>query len=200
MEPSARASFLDPRDILRWVYLGRLSRLAAIFLAALVGATTGRADPAVQMAAAALFAAAAFSLGSFWWTERRGRFASRAFLYAQVVADVIAVTIVVHLTGGPESEFSPVYILVIAEAALLLPLPGGVLAGILASVLFGVDAVWVQGGVLTPSLALQVGLFTLVAVAIGVLGDRLRRTGLRLGAVESCHTTALPRLDNSHTD
>ncbi|MBT8336352.1 MAG: PAS domain-containing protein [Gemmatimonadetes bacterium] len=185
MDPSDRARYLDPREILRWVYLGRLSLLTAIFLAALVGASEGGSDPAVQTAAAALFAAAAFSLGSFWWTERGGRPISRAFRYAQVIVDVVAVTVVVHLTGGPESEFSPVYILVIAEAALLLPLPGGVLAGILASALFAVDAVWVQDGVLTPALALQVGLFTLVAVAIGILGDRLRRTGLRLGVVES---------------
>jgi two-component system sensor histidine kinase PilS (NtrC family) len=185
MESPQRAPLLNPREILRWVYLGRLSLLAAIFLAASVDAAGAGADAPLLTSGVALAVAALFSLASFWWTERKGRPPSRGFLYAQVIFDVVAVTVVVHLTGGAESEFSPVYILVIAEAALLLPLPGGVLAGILSSVLFGVDTVWVQGGVLTPSLGLQVGLFTLVAVVIGILGDRLRRTGLRLGAVES---------------
>ena len=185
MDPARVAPLLNPREVLRWVYLGRLSLLAAIFVAALVGAQGSGAGSGVFLAGGALVGALLFSFGSWWWNERLGKDASRGFLYAQVVIDVLAVTVVVHLTGGAESEFSPVYILVIAEAALLLPLPGGVLAGVLASVFFAVDTVWVQDGILTPSLALQVGLFTLVAVAIGVLGDRLRRTGMRLGAVES---------------
>ncbi len=186
MPTDPRSPFVNPHEILRWVFFGRLTLLASAALGAIVEASaSGGGNSAVRLASVALLLALAFSAWSYWWIRRSRTDPSRALLYAQVVVDVIAVTVVVHLTGGPASDFSPVYILVIAEAALLLPLPGGVLAGILASALFGIDALWVQKGVLTPALLLQVGLFTLVAVAIGILGDRLRRTGLRLGAVES---------------
>jgi two-component system sensor histidine kinase PilS (NtrC family) len=186
MEPTPSSPFLDPRGVLRWVFLGRLTLLAAIVLAAWVG-LAGVEDPdnALAVASTTLIAAILFTGGSLVWLKMRSRRPSRAFRYLQVVFDVLAVTVVVHLTSGPSSDFSPAYVLVIAEAALLLPLPGGVFAGVLASVLFGADAVWLQRGALTPALALQVGLFTVVAVAIGVLGDRLRRTGMRLDRVES---------------
>src|SRR5690606_34111170 len=40
-------------------------------------------------------------------------------------------------------------------------------------------------GARTGSIFLQLGLFALVALATGILGDRLRRAGMALGAVES---------------
>ena len=57
--------------------------------------------------------------------------------------------------------------------------------GALVSVLFFADIVWLQGGALDTALVLQITLFGAVALATGVLGDRLRRAGARLGAVES---------------
>ncbi len=185
MDSPARSPLLDPHEILRWVFFGRLTLLAAIAVGAVVGSAGTPGGNAVQIAGGALGVAAVFTAWSFWRLRREPADPSRWFLGVQVAVDILAVTVVVHLTGGPASDFAPVYILVIAEAALLLPLPGGVLAGVLASVLFGIDAVWVQQGNLDAALGLQVGLFALVAVAIGILGDRLRRTGMRLGAVES---------------
>lgn len=185
MASPVRSPLLDPHEILRWVFFGRLSLLAAIAVGAVIGSAGMPGDSAVRVAATALGAAVLFTGWSLWRLRADPGDPGRPFLATQVFVDILAVTVVVHLTGGPVSDFAPVYILVIAEAALLLPLPGGVLAGVLASVLFGVDAVWVQQGNLDAALGLQVGLFALVAVAIGILGDRLRRTGMRLGAVES---------------
>lgn len=128
---------------------------------------------------------AGVTVGSFWWTHLRGREPGANFLYAQVVLDVFLVTAVVHITGGDGSDFAPLYILVISEGALLLPLPGGVLIGALASIVYFADIVWFHGDAIPAQLALQIGLFALVAVVTGILGDRFRRTGLRLGAVES---------------
>ncbi|MEK9502896.1 two-component system sensor histidine kinase NtrB [Gaopeijia maritima] len=185
MDSRPRSSLLDPREVLRWVFLGRLTLLAAIVIGAIVGSAGTSDGSAVLVATVTLGIALVFTAGSWFWLQRGARAPRRRFLAAQVVVDVVAVTIVVHLTGGPTSDFAPVYILVIAEAALLLPLPGGVFAGVLSSLLFGVDAILVQQGDVDGALALQIALFTAVAVAIGILGDRLRRTGLRLGAVES---------------
>jgi two-component system sensor histidine kinase PilS (NtrC family) len=131
------------------------------------------------------FVAAAVLTGlSFWWTHVLDRTPGSDFLYGQVLLDVVFVALVVHFTGIDESALVPAYILVISEGALLLPLPGGVLVGILASILFFADIVVFRGDV-TGAVALQIALFAVVAVATGILGDRLRRTGLRVGALET---------------
>ena len=72
----------------------------------------------------------AVTLASVWHTDIRGNPAGKNFLYAQVILDAALVTAVIHITsGGGDVVFVPLYILVITEGALLLPLPGGVLIG-----------------------------------------------------------------------
>jgi two-component system sensor histidine kinase PilS (NtrC family) len=97
------------------------------------------------------------------------------------------VTAVIHVTAGADSHFAPLYILVIAVAALLLPLPGGMLIGALSSLLYFVDLIFLQktSSQQTTMVLLQVGLMVLMAIVTAALGDRLRRTGVLLGAVES---------------
>jgi two-component system, NtrC family, sensor histidine kinase PilS len=91
---------------------------------------------------------------------------------------------VVHLTGGPDSDFAPLFVLVIVAAAILLPFVGGILIGVLVSLLFFGEIVWGRGHV-DGSVVLQIALFTVVALATGYLGDRLRQTGAVLGEVET---------------
>ena len=77
------------------------------------------------------------TLGSLWHTELRGRPPGRNYMYAQVLFDVGLVTAVIYITSSTtEMSFAPLYILVITEGALLLPLPGGVLIGALSSILY----------------------------------------------------------------
>ena len=172
-----------PQELLRWIYLGRVVLVSAILAAALsVWRTAG---PELTFLATVMFVVGiGATLVSFWWTHLVGRQASSNFRYLQVLLDVLLVTGTVHLTGG-SSGFAPLYILVISEGALILPLSGGVLMGVMASVLFAADVVLLQGGAVDTELALQISLFSGVAVATGLLGDRLRRAGTRLGAVES---------------
>lgn len=183
-KPRRDEIFPVPRELLRWIYLGRLTLVLAILAGAL--SVWRSAASEVTVVAIGMFVVAVGTTAvSFWWTELAGHRPGTNFRYLQVVLDAVLVTATVHITGGSASDFSPLYILVISEAALILPLAGGVLMGILASVLFSAEILWLQGGALDTELILQLALFAGVAVATGLLGDRLRRAGVRLGAVES---------------
>ena len=171
-------------DLLRWLYVGRLTLVTGILAGAFW--TWFEAQPDVLLVTVVMFLVALFvTSASFWYTHVRGAESGENFLYSQVIFDVALVTAIVHVTLGPESTFAPLYILVISVGALLLPLPGGVLIGALASITYFADLVWGFQETLSLGVALQIGLFTLVALITGLLGDRLRHTGLALGAMES---------------
>lgn len=172
------------RDLLSWLYLGRIALVSGILLAALL--VWGQARPDQTFLATVMFVLAlGASAVGIWYTHLAKREPGRTFLYAQVVFDTLLVTGVVHLTGGATSNLAWLYILVIAEGALLLPLPGGVLIGGLAAMLYAGDIVWGHAESLTGAVALQIGVFAGVAILTGLLGDRLRRAGLALGEVQS---------------
>jgi len=169
--------------LLRWLYVGRLAVAAGIFGGVLFAWRS--AEPRVTLLATLmLLVTIGVTLVSVWYTHFLKRRPGNGFLYAQVIFDAILVTFIVHLTGGGASEFAPLYILVIAASALLLPFKGGILLGGLASVLYFTDAVLILKTVPTPMLWVQIGLFSVMALATGYLGDRLRQAGTELGAVE----------------
>lgn len=174
----------DARRILATLYVGRLTVILAVFLAAVWGWRYASPD-ATLAATLTLAIGAAFTAGSFWWSHLRGGAPGENFLYGQLVFDSALVTVVVHLTGGQHSTFAPLYVLVIFAGALLLPFLGGVLIGLLASILYFASMVWVADASLTAGVVLQAFLFAVVALVTGSLGDRLRQTGTELGEVET---------------
>jgi two-component system, NtrC family, sensor histidine kinase PilS len=172
--------------MLRWLYAGRLVVAAAIFVAALARwLATGPYQLETLIATIALLSAVAVTGAGVWWVEIRGRAPGPAFLYGQHIYDVFLVTAVVHVTGGSASPYPPLYILVITAAALMLPLPGGLLIGALASLLFIGDVALLQLEDPARVDLLRVALFSGVAVATAAIGDLLRRTDAALGEVES---------------
>jgi two-component system, NtrC family, sensor histidine kinase PilS len=173
----------EVRQMLSWAYLGRMSLGGAVFVAA---AWVWRAaTPGTTFAATIIFVAClVFTGASVVYTHMAGRQPSRRYLYLQVLFDVSLVASVVHITGGKDSAFSPLYVLAIFSAAVLLPITGGVLVGILASLLYLADVVW-SAEHLDIGVVLQVALFATLALVTGYLGDRLRRTGATLGEVET---------------
>lgn len=192
---------VTPVRLLRWLYVARGTLAAGVFAGAVL--VWPSVEPRGTLVATLAFIfAIAFTAGSTWYTNVLNRPAGESFLYAQVVFDTFLVTSIIHITKGPDSSFAPLYILVIAAGALLLPLPGGVLIAALSSVLYFADLIWYHLPApgpateyvnlpflhVTPEIAqvlLQIVLFALVALATGALGDRLRRTGHALGEVES---------------
>ena len=135
---------LAPRRILGWVYLARFALSSAIFLAAVL--VWKRAAQSDTLVASLVFATVMLFTGaSALYTEVYRRPISQALLYSQMVFDVILVTAIVHVTWeGGGSQFVPVYILVIAVAALLLPARGVLIVAALGIALYVADAIWAE--------------------------------------------------------
>ncbi len=142
---------------------------------------------ATQIATLLFLVTLGVTLGSLWHTELRGLPPGRNFMYAQVLFDSALVTTVIYITSsGTEMSFAPLYILVITEGALLLPLPGGVLIGALSSILYLAGLVWGRPEALPlNTVGLQIGLFVVVALITGWAGDRVQRTWLAFEEVQS---------------
>jgi two-component system sensor histidine kinase PilS (NtrC family) len=119
----------------------------------------------------------AFTAFSFVRTEVNRRRPGPGFLYVQFIHDLLLITSVVHITGGADSQFAAMYILVNAAAALLLPIGSSLLLALLGSALYAGDAFLVSGGDLTVALVLQLVVFTLVAVGTGYIAARLQEAG-----------------------
>jgi two-component system sensor histidine kinase PilS (NtrC family) len=177
-DPAIRA-ILDPRKLLRWVFIGRLSVASAIFIAAVFQWKT--ADAAATLIASLVFAVATVVTGlSAVSTEIYKRRPGPTFLYLQAIFDLLVVTAVVHvmsMTGGGSSQFSALYILVIAFASLLVPIGGGLLIAALGIVLYFADVVWFLRSTLEPGLWVQLAIFAIVAWVSAHLSEQLRERG-----------------------
>jgi two-component system sensor histidine kinase PilS (NtrC family) len=174
----ALRAILDPRRLLRWIYIGRLSLVSAILLAAVIVWHRADTDPGNLLIASLAFAVTTvWTAGSLWYTEIYGRPPSPTFSYLQTAYDLGLVTAIVHATAGTTSPFAALYILVIASASLLLPAGGGLLMAALGNVLYFADAVW--GGTTPPTVGvwLQLIIFALVALGSAYLGAKLQEAG-----------------------
>lgn len=167
---------MHPRRILFWVYLGRVGFAAALLL--LTPVTEGGAYLAIPAALVL------FTVGSYLISHVREGEIGAPFLYSQVVFDAILLTGAVYLTGGRASIFAPLYILVVSAGALLLPMLGGILLGLLTSILYFAAAVMTSGTVDAGVVLLSV-LIAVIAAVTSYVGDRLRTTGAALGEAQT---------------
>lgn len=167
---------LDPRRLIRWLYVGRLSLASSIFVAALV--TWFRTEVPKTFIATATLVAAIFITGvSFLWTEVNRKPLTKGFLYGQMIVDLLVVTAVVHVTSAPDagSQFAALYILVNAAAALLLPMGGALLIAALGVVIYALDAIIVSG--FSNATSLQLFVFAIVALSTVYISVRLQQAG-----------------------
>ncbi len=173
-EPLVTPVTVDTRRVLRGLYIGRIALAAGLFV------NTVLLTPSVNkgsqiIAAGALFAAVLFTAVSLFLTEVRQRTATASLLYLQPVFDMILVTATVHVTwAGGQSQLAPLYILVIAVSALLVPPSGVPLVTSFGIVLYFADAMLGHGGNPSTELFLQLAVFAVVALSCGVLAARLR--------------------------
>ena len=168
---------VEPRRVLRYIFLGRLSLAAAIFLAA-VFSWHGPDAGDTLLATLALLSAIAFTSFSAWFGLAYRTMVGRAFYYTQSVFDVALITTIVHITGGSLSPFAALYILATACASLLLPVGGGLLIAALGNVLYFADVIVLQGTSLGMPVILQLGVFAVTALGVAYLGARLQEAGV----------------------
>lgn len=130
------------------------------------------------IAALALMATMGFTAASYIWTDLRQHALSQGFFYVQVMFDTLLVTAAVHLTwSGEQSQLAPLYILVIAVAALLVAPAGVPLVASLGIVLYFADAMLLHGGEANIALLIQLVIFAIVALTCAVIAARLRAAG-----------------------
>jgi two-component system sensor histidine kinase PilS (NtrC family) len=167
---------LDPRRLIRWMYVGRLSIATSIYLAATF--TWFQAEAARTFIAAATVVAAIVITGaSFFWTEVNRKPLTKGFLYGQLIVDMLVVTSVVHVTSQANagSQFAALYILVNAAAALMLPIGGALLIAALGLVVYSFDAILVSG--FSNATSLQLFTFSVVALSTVYISARLQQAG-----------------------
>ncbi|MGQ0643383.1 MAG: two-component system sensor histidine kinase NtrB [Gemmatimonadaceae bacterium] len=173
--------FLDPRRLLRGMYLGRVATSGAIFVAAVLA--WREADRgATLLASLVVTATLVFTLGSLAYSDFFRRALGRTFLTAQAAFDLAVVTAIVHLTGGASSQFAGLYILVIATAALLLLVSRALLIAALGCALYFGDVLVAHRATLDVWVWMQLGVFLTVALLSAYLAARLREA--RAGHVE----------------
>lgn len=168
---------LDPRRVVRWLYLARFSVATSVYAAAIFA----WGDP--ELIEKTLVASLTFALTmivtvpSAVWTEVRRKRPTIAFLYGQFIFDLMVVTSVVHVTGGHDSGFTALYIMVNAAAALMLPRRGALLVAGLGSMFYVADVIVVGEGPLSVALTLQLVVFVGVALGTSAIAARLRERG-----------------------
>ncbi|MDX1449536.1 MAG: PAS domain-containing protein, partial [Acidimicrobiia bacterium] len=177
-----------PISLLRWVYVGRMCLALAIAVAAAVNSaalgigvlSTGQ----VVAVVAIVFLTAGFTGGSYIHTHYRRETPTAGFLYGQYLFDLGLVTAVVHLTGGVNSDFASLYILVIGVAAVTMPFRSALLVTLGAATMYFTDSVFGSPVPLSLAVWLQIGVFLVVALATSWLASRVRVVGARRQELE----------------
>jgi PAS domain S-box-containing protein len=163
--------------MLRWVWAGRVVLSCAILVAAVF--VWNRAEPNDTLIATLIFAVATLTtVVSAMYGEIEQRPYGPVFYGIQCAVDLGLVTAIVHITGGWNSQFAALYILVIASGALLLPFRGGLAVAAAACALYATDVLWLRPGVAPIGIAVQVGVFMVVAIGSGLVSLRLRQAGV----------------------
>ena len=181
----------------------------AVLLLILLSALLVQAGSGVALEISFLWAvnAAAALLALFHWTLGR-HLAARLSAACQLAGDLAIVTVLVYSSGGPDSVFNFLYLVVIGASAFLLYRTGAVLVASVAAVLYGSMVQLLAYGVLptpplapvTPwsgarlrfNLAITVAGFYGVAFMVSYLSEKLQHANIELELEQK----ALQRLQN----
>ncbi|MBX9928211.1 MAG: PAS domain-containing protein, partial [Gemmatimonadaceae bacterium] len=175
---------LDPHRLIRWLYTSRISIATAIFLAAVIQWQSAEKEKTL-VATLSFALALVFTIASFVHTELNRQPLTETFRYTQALFDVLMVTAVVHVTGGPQSQFAALYILVNTAAALFLPLGGALLITAFGAVCYAADVIIFNDGPRSIALLLQLIVFSVVALGTGYIAARLQEAGIGREALQA---------------
>jgi two-component system sensor histidine kinase PilS (NtrC family) len=165
-----------PQTLLRSVYVGRVCVAAAIYLtAALKFAVAAPLD--LLLTSLVLVTTVVVTIASYWYTHFLRRLPGRTFLYAQALFDLALITTVVHVTGGPQSDLTPLYVPLIAVTAVLMPPASTALITILVGLVYFADVVFGHRTPMTAQIALQLLVFVAVAGVTAYFASRVSVMG-----------------------
>ncbi|HEY6928781.1 MAG TPA: ATP-binding protein [Thermoanaerobaculia bacterium] len=209
LHPVARSPRV-PDTLMRslgWLTIIRIAILLLILLSAvLVQAGSGAQ---IEIAFLYFLNAGALVLALFHWTA--GRHLDSFFAaYLQLLGDVALVTALVYSSGGPDSVFNFLYLVVIGTSAFLMSRIGAVVIATASAVLYGSMVQLLTYGILpVPALAattnwesvrvrynlvISVAAFYGVAFMASYLAEKLRETRTELDLQQE----ALQRLQELH--
>ena len=162
--------------LIRLVYVGRMCLAVAIYLSAALKIRVA-APLDILGTSLMLVSAAGVTLVSYWRTHVRGRYPSQTFLYLQAVFDVALITAVVHITGGSESDFAGLYVILIAVTALLMPPANAGLITLFTGLVYFADVFWGHHTAVSLGLWIQLGVFVMVAAVTAYVASRVTVMG-----------------------
>jgi len=173
---STGSAIPTPQALLRSVYAGRMCVAVALYLAAaLKFAVAAPLD--LLVTSFVLVATVVVTIASYWHTHIRGRVLGQTFLYAQALFDVALITTVVHITGGPQSDLTPLYVPLIAVTAVLMPPASTALITALVGIVYVADVFFGHRTALSGPIALQLSVFVAVAVVTAYFSSRVSVMG-----------------------
>src|SRR5438477_423566 len=165
-----------PQSLLRSVYVGRICVAVAIYLAAaLKFAVAAPLD--LLVTSFVLVAAVVVTIASYWYTHISRRPPGRSFLYGQALFDVALITTVVHITGGPQSDLTPLYVPLIAVTAVLMPPASTGLITALVGIVYFADVFFGHTTPMTGQVGLQLLVFAAVAAVTAYFASRVSVMG-----------------------
>ena len=173
---STASAIPSPQTLLRSVYLGRVCVAAAVYLAAVFKfAVVAPLDLVVT--SFLLVATGVVTIASYWHTHVRARSPGRTFLYTQALFDVALVTAVVHITGGPQSDLTLLYVPLIAVTAVLMPPTSTALITALVAVVYVADVFFGHRTAMSAAVGLQLSVFVGVAAVTAYFASRVSVMG-----------------------
>jgi len=173
---SSRSAIPTPQSLLRSVYVGRLCVAIAIYLSAAFNLNVA-APLDLLVTSFLLVATVVVTIASYWHTHLRGRSPGRTFLYAQALYDVGLITAVVHVTGGPQSDLTPLYVPVIAVTAVLMPPASTALVTAFVGIVYFADVFFGHRTPMTAQVGLQLSVFVAVAAVTAYFASRVSVMG-----------------------
>ncbi|HET7297036.1 MAG TPA: ATP-binding protein [Gemmatimonadales bacterium] len=165
-----------PQALLRSVYVGRLCVAAAMYVAASLKFAV--AEPLdLLVTSLVLVATVGVTIASYWYTHVRRHSPGLTFRYGQALFDVALITTVVHITGGPQSDLTPLYVPLIAVTAVLMPPASTALMTAFVGLVYFADVFFGHRTPMTAQVALQLLVFVAVAAVTAYFSSRLSVMG-----------------------
>src|SRR5438552_5465956 len=164
------------RELLRLVYVGRMCLAIAIYVTTALKVRVA-APLDILATSLMLVTAAAVTVASYWHTHFRRRIPGPTFLYLQALFDVVLITAVVHMTGGAESDFASLYVILVAVTALLMPPANAGLVTLFAGLVYFADVFWGHGAAVAATVWIQLVVFGLVAAVMAYVASRVNVMG-----------------------